>query len=88
MPTSHVTSYGRHLTRLQNEAVDVNLVITDAKKIRIFVRAMYASALFKRTFMYDYKSATTKYWSTQYPIFVEEYNKIKRAEGRNAEASE
>ena len=32
---------------------------------------MYAGALFKRTFMDKYKSATTKDWSTQYPIFVE-----------------
>ena len=49
---------------------------------------MYAGALFKSTFMDEYKSATTKDWSTQYPIFVEEYNKIKRTDRRNTEVVE
>ena len=48
----------------------MNLVITDAEKLRIFVKAVYTSALFKRTFMDAYKSKTTKCWSIQYPIFV------------------
>ena len=70
-PTTHVTSYGRQFTRLQNKDVDVKLIITDAEKLRIFVKVIYASTLIKHTFMDNYESSRAKYCITQYPIFVE-----------------
>ena len=87
-PTTHITLYGRQITRLQNKAVDVNLIITDAEKLRIFLKVICASMLIKHTFMDNYGSSRTKYCSTQYPIFVEEYDKIKRTDRRNAEVVE
>ena len=82
-PNSHISTYARRLTRLQNEAMDVNLEITDATKLRVLVKSIRASGLFTRKFLDKYEDSTTqKTWTVQLPLFVVEYAKIMRAAGR------
>ena len=57
-PNTHLATYARRLTRLQNEAVDVHLEINNATKLRVLVKAARASSLFTRKFLDAYEDAT------------------------------
>ena len=87
-PNTHLSTYARRLTCLQNEAVNVHLIITNTAKLRVLAKAARASGLFTRRFFDTYEDAAAdKTWAIQLPLFVSEYTKIMRAAGRaDAEA--
>ena len=70
-PNTHLATHARRLTRLQNEAVDVHLEITNATKLRVLVKAARASGLFTRKFLDAYEDSTIqKTWAVQLPLFT------------------
>ena len=82
-PNTHLATYARLLTRLQNETVDVQLNISDAMKILVLVRAARSSELFSRKFLDAYADAgDQKTWDAQLLRFTAEYAKIMRAASR------
>ena len=82
-PNTHISTYARRLTRLQNEDVDIQLDIPDATKLRVLVRSARSSELFTRKFLDAYEDAgDQKTWDVQLPRFEAEYTKIMRAAGR------
>ena len=58
-------------TRLQKEAVDVHLKITNTTTLRALVKAAQESGLFTRKFLDAYEDSTIqKTWAVQLPLFT------------------
>ena len=84
-PNAHASTYAVHLDERQLECVNFNVLISDAKKIILFVSQMDKSGIFEPKFINDYDDTINKRWTAVVELFSKQYDREMRHIKREGE---